>query len=160
MAALRGGFDSNKRTIRQSTHVAAQALSRPCFDCRSGHMKYVPLMLCASITIWTAPSLAQTKQSPLMQPGATILTLNKMCQENAGTLPYTVCAAYLRGLFDGMQQAKMVEKTKDTFCPPATHDLDQLRLVIEKWVMDNPKDTKVSVGWAAPMAFSLAFPCN
>jgi hypothetical protein len=59
-----------------------------------------------------------------------------------------------------MQQAKMVEKTKDTFCPPATPDLDQLRLVIEKWVMDNPKDTKVSVGWAAPMALSLAFPCS
>jgi len=54
----------------------------------------------------------------------------------------------------------MVEKTKDTFCPPATPDLDQLRLVIEKWVTDNPKDTKVSVGWATPMAFSLAFPCN
>ena len=63
-------------------------------------------------------------------------------------------------LFDGMQQAKMVEKTKDTFCPPATPDLDQLRLVIEKWVTDNPKDNKVSVGWAAPMALSLAFPCN
>jgi hypothetical protein len=95
-----------------------------------------------------------------MQPGATILLLNKMCQEKPNGLQYTVCVAYLRGLFDGMQQAKMVEKTKDTFCPPATPDLDQLRLVIEKWVTDNPKDTKVSVGWAAPMALSLAFPCN
>lgn len=123
-------------------------------------MKYVPLILCASMTIWTPPSLAQTKPSSLMQPGATILTLNKMCQEKPNSLQYTVCVAYLRGLFDGMQQAKMVENTKDTFCPPATPDLDQLRLVIEKWVTDNPKDNKVTVGWAAPMAFSLAFPCN
>jgi hypothetical protein len=123
-------------------------------------MKYVALILCASMAIWPSPSLAQTKQPPLMQPGATILTLNKMCQEKPNSLQYTMCVAYLRGLFDGMQQAKMVENTKDTFCPPATPDLDQLRLVIEKWVTDNPKDTKVSVGWAAPMAFSLAFPCN
>jgi hypothetical protein len=82
-------------------------------------MKYVPLILCVSMAIWPAPSLAQTKQSSLMQPGATILLLNKMCQEKPNGLQYTVCVAYLRGLFDGMQQAKMVEKTKDTFCPPA-----------------------------------------
>jgi hypothetical protein len=92
-------------------------------------MKSVPLILCASMAIWSAPSLAQTKQSSLMQPGATILTLNKMCQEKPNSLQYTVCVAYLRGLFDGMQQAKMV-------------------------VTDNPKDNKVSVGWAAPMALS------
>jgi hypothetical protein len=123
-------------------------------------MKYVPLMLCASMTIWTAPSLAQTKQSPLMQPGASILTLNKMCQEKINTSQYAICVAYLRGLFDGMQQAKLVDTTKDTFCPPTIPDLDQLRLIIEKWVLDNPTETKVTVGFAAPMALSLAFPCN
>jgi hypothetical protein len=112
------------------------------------------------MTIWSAATLAQTKQPPLMQPGATILTLNKMSQEKQNSLQYTVCVAYLRGLFDGMQQAKVVENTKDTFCPPVTPDLDQLRLIIEKWVTDNPKDNKVSVAWAAPMALSLAFPCN
>jgi hypothetical protein len=65
-------------------------------------MKSVPLILCASMAIWPAPSLAQTKQSSLMQPGATILTLNKMCQEKPNSLQYTVCVAYLQGLFDGM----------------------------------------------------------
>ena len=76
-------------------------------------MNYVSLILCASMAIWATPSLAQTKQSPLMQPGATILTLNKMCQEKPNSLQFSVCVAYLRGLFDGMQQAKMVENTKD-----------------------------------------------
>src|SRR5262249_45772592 len=91
---------------------------------------YVPL-LC--LTISTAPCFAQTKQSaplsiqpetkqsaPLsIQPRTTMLTLNKMCQENANTRSYAVCMAYLRGLFDGMQQAKIVEDTKSTFLPAA-----------------------------------------
>jgi hypothetical protein len=123
-------------------------------------MKYVPLMLCASMTIWTASSLAQTKQSPLLEPVASILMLNKMCQEKNNTSQYAICMAYLRGLLDGMQQAKLVDTTKDTFCPPAVPDFDQLRLIIEKWVHDNPTETKVTVGFAAPMALFLAFPCS
>jgi len=138
----------------------------------TGQMKaYVPL-LC--LIIWTAPCFAETKQSaplsiqpetkqsaPLsIQPGTTMLALNKMCQENANTRSYAVCMAYLRGLFDGMQQAKIVEDTKSTFCPPQTPDLDQIRLIIEQWVRDNPKNAGVSVGWAGPLALSLAFPCR
>jgi hypothetical protein len=138
----------------------------------TGQMKaYVPL-LC--LIIWTAPCFAETKQSaplsiqpetkqsaPLsIQPGTTMLTLNKMCQENANTRSYAVCMAYLRGLFDGMQQAKIVEDTKSTFCPPQTPDLEQIRLIIEQWVRDNPKNAGVSVGWAGPLALSLAFPCR
>ncbi len=57
-------------------------------------------------------------QTQQIQPGTTILTLNKMCQETANSRPYTACVAYLRGLFDGMQQAKIVEGLKNTFCPP------------------------------------------
>jgi hypothetical protein len=121
---------------------------------------YVPLALCASMIIWPAPSLAETQLTPSIELGMTILTLNKMCQEKTNSSQYAVCMAYLRGLFDGMQQAKMLENTKDTFCPPATPDLDRLRVVIQKWVLDNPKDTKVSVGRAAPIALALAFPCN
>jgi hypothetical protein len=89
-----------------------------------------------------------------------MLTLNKMCQENTNTRPYAVCMAYLRGLFDGMQQAKIVEDMKSTFCPPVTPDLDQLRLIIEQWVRDNSKNPSVSLGWAGPVALSLAFPCR
>ena len=89
-----------------------------------------------------------------------MLTLNKMCQENANTRPYAICTAYLRGLFDGMQQAKIVEDMKGTFCPPVTPDLDQIRLIIEQWLRDNPKNSGVSLGWAGPLALSLAFPCR
>jgi hypothetical protein len=67
-----------------------------------------PLVLCVAI-FFSTPSLAETKQSQppsSIQPGTTIQTLNKMCQENANSRPYTACVAYLRGLFDGMQQAK------------------------------------------------------
>jgi hypothetical protein len=140
--------------------------------CRNGQMKAYAPLLC--LIIWTAPCFAQTKQSaplsiqpetkqsaPLsIQPGTTMLTLNKMCQENANTRSYAVCMAYLRGLFDGMQQAKIVEDTRSTFCPPQTPDLDQIRLIIEQWVRDNPKNAGVSVGWAGPLALSLAFPCR
>jgi hypothetical protein len=89
----------------------------------------VPLVLC--VAIFSTPSLAETKQSQppsSIQPGTTIQTLNKMCQENANSRPYTACVAYLRGLFDGMQQAKIVEDLKNTFCPPVTAETDQLRL--------------------------------
>ena len=82
-----------------------------------------------------------------------------MCQETANSRPYTACVAYLRGLFDGMQQAKIVEGLKDTFCPPVTAETDQLRLIVEGWVRDNPKNLSVSVGWGVPLALSLAFPC-
>jgi hypothetical protein len=95
-----------------------------------------------------------------MQAGTTILTLNKMCQEKPRTVPYAGCLGYLRGLFDGMQQAKVVENTKNTFCPPATPDLDQMKAVIDQWVRDNSKQTGVSLGWAAPQALSLEFPCD
>src|SRR5262249_40831522 len=95
-------------------------------------MKTYALLLC--LIILTAPCFAETKQSaplsiqpetkqsaPLsIQPGTTMLTLNKMCQENANTRSYAVCMAYLRGLFDGMQQAKIVEHTNNTFGPPQT----------------------------------------
>jgi hypothetical protein len=158
IVALPSGFDSDKRIINPYGRHRRSSAQRSI--CRRGVMKYVPLILCASMTIWSAPSSAQTKQSPLMQPGASILTLNKMCQEKINTSQYAICVAYLRGLFDGMQQAKLVDTTKDTFCPPATPDLDQLRLIIDKWVHDNPTETKVTVGFAAPMAFSLAFPCD
>jgi hypothetical protein len=120
----------------------------------------VALVLC--VAIFSTPSLAETKQSQppsSIQPGTTIQTLNKMCQENANSRPYTACVAYLRGLFDGMQQAKIVEDLKNTFCPPVTAETDQLRLIIEGWVRDNPKNLGVSVGWAVPVALSLAFPC-
>jgi Rap1a immunity proteins len=120
----------------------------------------VALVLC--VAIFSTPSLAETKQSQppsSIQPGTTIQTLNKMCQENANSRPYTACVAYLRGLFDGMQQAKIVEDLKNTFCPPVTAETDQLRLIIEGWVRDNPKNLSVSVGWAVPVALSLAFPC-
>ncbi|TMK21063.1 MAG: hypothetical protein E6G75_03445 [Alphaproteobacteria bacterium] len=132
---------------------------------------YAPL-LC--LIIWTAPCFAETKQSaplsiqpeakqsaPLsIQPGTTMLTLNKMCQENPNSRSYAVCMAYLRGLFDGMQQAKIVEDLKSTFCPPPSPDLEQIRLIIEQWVRDNPKNASVTVGWAGPLALSLAFPCR
>ena len=132
---------------------------------------YAPL-LC--LIIWTAPCFAETKQSaplsiqpeakqsaPLsIQPGTTMLTLNKMCQENPNSRSYAVCMAYLRGLFDGMQQAKIVEDMKSTFCPPPSPDLEQIRLIIEQWVRDNPKNASVTVGWAGPLALSLAFPCR
>jgi Ssp1 endopeptidase immunity protein Rap1a len=72
--------------------------------------------------------------------------------------PYAACAAYLRGLFDGMQQVKIVD-LKDTFCPPPTTETDQLRLIIEEWIRDNPKNLNVSVAWAVPLALSLAFQC-
>jgi hypothetical protein len=115
------------------------------------------------VAIVSTPSLAETKQSPAppssIQPGTTILTLNKMCQENTNTRQYAACAAYLRGLFDGMQQVKVMEDLKNTFCPPPTAETDQLRLIVEGWVRDNPKDLSVSVGWAAPLALSLAFSC-
>ncbi len=79
----------------------------------------VPLVLCVAI-FFSTPSLAETKQSQppsSIQPGTTIQTLNKMCQENANSRPYTACVAYLRGLFDGMQQAKIVEDLKKHLLP-------------------------------------------
>jgi hypothetical protein len=100
---------------------------------------YAPI-LC--LIIWTAPCFAETKQSA------------------PNSRPYAVCIAYLRGLFDGMQQAKIVEDLKSTFCPPQSPDLEQIRLIIEQWVRDNPKNAGVSVGWAGPLALSLAFPCR
>jgi hypothetical protein len=87
------------------------------------------------------------------------MTLDKMCQENTTSRPYAACLAYLRGLFDGMQQAKIVDDLKNTFCPPPTAESDTLRLIIDRWVADNPNNLNVSVAWAAPLALSLAFQC-
>ena len=42
---------------------------------------------------------------------------------------------------------------------PVTAETDQLRLIVEGWVRDNPKNLGVSAGWAVPLALSLAFPC-
>ena len=135
-------------------------------------MKTYALLLC--LIILTAPCFAETKQSPPLsiqpetkqsaplsiQPGTTMLTLNKMCQENPNSRSYAVCMAYLRGLFDGMQQAKIVEDTKNTFCPPQTPDLDQIRLIIEQWVRDNPKNAGVSVDGPDRLLFLSHFPVD
>jgi Rap1a immunity proteins len=122
---------------------------------------HVAFGLCVPIFCST-PCPAETKQSPppsSIQPRTTIAALNRMCQENANSRSYTACVAYLRGLFDGMQQAKIVDDLKNTFCPPPTADADQLRLIIEEWVRSNPKNLDVSVAWAVPVALSLAFQC-
>src|SRR5262249_61594038 len=98
----------------------------------------VPYLLFAPIS--QTPSPPNQKKSPppsTLQPGTTILTLNKMCQENANSRPYTACVAYLRGLFDGMQQA-----LENTFCPPGSADTDQLRLIVEGWVFSRTSDSR------------------
>jgi hypothetical protein len=121
---------------------------------------HIAFGLCVPVILST-PCHAETKQSAppsSIQQGTTIAVLNRMCQENANSRSYTACVAYLRGLFDGMQQAKIVD-LKDTFCPPPTADAGQLRLIIEEWVRDNPKNVNTSVGWAVPAALSLAFQC-
>jgi len=38
-------------------------------------------------------------------------------------------------------------------------NLDQVLQFALGWVRDNPKNLGVSVGWAVPLALSLAFPC-
>jgi len=167
--------DRRRHELKRSPPAVRDRLRGNVSDRFAGtaEMKAYAPLLC--LIIWTAPCFAETKQSaplsiqpdtkqsapPLsIQPGTTMLTLNKMCQENPNSRSYAVCMAYLRGLFDGMQQAKIVEDTKSTFCPPLTPDLEQIRLIIEQWVRDNPKNTGVSVGWAGPLALSLAFPCR
>src|SRR5262249_61070093 len=97
-----------------------------------GQMRIDVLSL-SCVAIFSTPSLAETKQSPppsTIQPGTTILTLNKMCQETANSRPYTACVAYLRGLFDGMQQAKIVEGLKNTFWRPVTAGTVHLRVLV------------------------------
>src|SRR5262249_34844989 len=98
--------------------------------CRNGQMKAYAPLLCLIIS--TAPCFAETKQSPHLsfqpkkkqpaplsiQPGTTMLTINKMCKENKNTRSYAFCMAYLRGFFDGMQRGKMGEDKKNPFCPP------------------------------------------
>jgi hypothetical protein len=57
----------------------------------------------------------------------------------------------------GMQQAEIVEDLKNTSCPPVTAETDQLRLIVERWVQENPKTLARLLAWAVPQ-FLLLLP--
>jgi hypothetical protein len=68
--------------------------------------------------------------------------------------------AYLRGVTDGINMAAVGGDAKLRVCIPKGVTLGQTRLVLEKYLTDNPDKLHESAGLLTFSAIYLAFPCK
>jgi hypothetical protein len=92
----------------------------------------------------------------------------------AGNWLYTVCGAsdqqgqvickmWISGFQAGMissQNLAQVNKLKPASCIPSDLTADQAKLIIEKFLKDNPQYMQLSAALVASYALVIAFPCR
>jgi hypothetical protein len=78
------------------------------------------------------------------------------CLAKEGTQNVT-CSAYIRGLLDGLTTR---EKHPTRYCTPEDGiDVDQARLLVEKYLQDHQEKFHQPAGILASLALMEAFPC-
>jgi hypothetical protein len=95
--------------------------------------------------------------------GEATMTMSRMC-EGASTgfgqrQAQSYCNIYLMGIKD-MNLALKFAFHFQLFCPPAGAELDQLRLVVNKYVTEHPEALDQAFGGLAIAALMTAFPCE
>jgi hypothetical protein len=88
------------------------------------------------------------------------MALNELCRGHAKGSGDVACGAYLRGFFDGVAMANGGNAADVRICFPDGVTLRQVRLVVEKYLADNPDKLNQDASWLAFAALYLAFPCK
>jgi hypothetical protein len=79
------------------------------------------------------------------------------CSEHDKGTKETACTAFIHGLLDGLLLGSSAKK----YCPPEQGvSVSQGRLIIQKFMRENPKMLNGQAGIAAALAMVVAFPCK
>ncbi|WLA47619.1 Rap1a/Tai family immunity protein [Bradyrhizobium elkanii] len=88
------------------------------------------------------------------------LELKKACDQKSG-VGNTVCLVYSRGFIDGFVTGRIVGKNDVTVCLPKEGvAAEQARLIVEKYLRDNPEQLHQEAGLLAASAIVGSFPCH
>jgi hypothetical protein len=88
------------------------------------------------------------------------IKLYQVCANHDGGPADGMCLAYVRGLVYGIQYAQRVRKTSDSACLPTKLSPLEARLVLEKFMRDNPRGLSETDGdIVASHALAEAYPC-
>lgn len=88
--------------------------------------------------------------------------LYQSCRAQKNSMGDAMCLAYVRGFTDGIMAGSTVgEKFPSQYCPPAAGiSAIQSRLIIEKYLRDNPQELHTEAGLLVLSALLQAFPCK
>jgi hypothetical protein len=88
--------------------------------------------------------------------------LEKFCGEPPESMAGSSCRVYLRGLVDGLYLADKMAAEGRRLCSPndKSIDVDQAKLVVQKYLKDHPEQLHRDGGVLAAVALYLAFPCK
>ena len=106
----------------------------------------------------TAGALALSACGPANALTGTELYRN--CTEGKQSIGSAMCLAYVRGFAEGIVFGNELGKLPRAFCPPtAGLHVDQARLIIEKFLRDNPDKLHNEAVFLAGQALMEAFGC-
>ena len=69
------------------------------------------------------------------------------------------CIAYIRGVLDGFQHGRLMNSAGLSICEPLALTANQARLVIEKYLKDNPADLHIGAAALSLTALMIAYRC-
>jgi hypothetical protein len=96
--------------------------------------------------------------------GFTVKQLYQMCSSTENSALNTACVAYLRGLIYGIPFGQESQKDGKQLCLPKAHNPEVARLIVKKFIEDNPKILDADGGgvgdFVSIMALANAFPCS
>ena len=81
-------------------------------------------------------------------------------QRDDGSAKNSVCLGFLRGLIAGLKGGSVSETKAGGYCPPDQgYSPDQARLIIQKFLRENPQALHQQADVLAAAALLRAFPC-
>jgi len=108
----------------------------------------------AALFVCTQVGAAELEQT-------TGIELNEYCSDHSASAKSVACSMYIRGFGAGIEAGDgSKEKDKRIWCFPHNLTVAQARLVIEKYMRDNPGLLNLSAGMIVSIALNSAFPCD
>jgi len=97
---------------------------------------------------------------PLQARALTGAELLRLCRQEKATRGNLACVTYTRGFIDGFVSATIAANKNARACIPSDGvSADQGRLIIEKYLRDNPEKLDLDAGDLAMAAMIDAFRC-
>jgi Rap1a immunity proteins len=97
---------------------------------------------------------------PLEASALTGVELLRFCRQEKTTRGNLACVTYTRGFIDGFVSATIASNKNARACIPSDGvSADQGRLIIEKYLRDNPEKLDLEAGNLAMAAMIAAFRC-
>lgn len=106
--------------------------------------------------------LAVLTTIPIRADGLDGTRLYQICEHHNDDAPESiVCSYYIKGLIEGMLFGSITARETVGYCPPKEGlSTEQGRLIIEKYMRDNPRLLNEQASVIAGAAMLLAFPCK